>query len=355
MNFIEVCAGCGGLSSGFIKAGFQPILLNEMDKTCCETLKVNHPQVEIDNGTMCNLRLEKYRNKIDILMGGVPCQSFSHAGLRNGLNDKRGELIVEFNRLVNECEPKMFLIENVKGLLTIENGRVLMELIEMFKNNDRYRIYYKVLNAKDFEVPQKRERLFIIGVRNDIQKEFEFPMKVENDVRLRDVLKDVPTSGGVEYPEWKRKVLELVPQGGCWVDLPKDIQKSYVGEHVLSLGGGKRGIARRLGMDEYCLTLTTSPCQKQTERCHPLYTRPFTVREYARIQSFPDSYIFCGSISKQYKQIGNAVPISSRSLHQSFSFLKKLINVKENGCKIADEPCVYDNVVLWCLTDARTE
>jgi DNA (cytosine-5)-methyltransferase 1 len=112
----------------------------------------------------------------------------------------------------------------------------------------------------------------------------------------------------VLYSEEKKEIMKLVPEGGCWVDLPEDIQKKYMGKSLLS-GGGKRGIARRLSMNEHCLTLTTSPCQKQTERCHPIETRPFTVREYARIQTFPDTYVFEGGVGNQYKQIGNAVPV----------------------------------------------
>jgi DNA (cytosine-5)-methyltransferase 1 len=104
--------------------------------------------------------------------------------------------------------------------------------------------------------------------------------------------------------------MKLVPQGGCWVDLPEAIQKAYMGEKGMAAGGGKRGMARRLSMNEQCLTLTTSPCQKQTERCHPIETRPLNVREYARIQTFPDSYVFEGSMANQYKQIGNAVPVN---------------------------------------------
>ena len=125
---------------------------------------------------------------------------------------------------------------------------------------------------------------------------------------LRQVLKDCPASPGEEYSEKKRKVLELVPAGGCWVDLPEDVAKNYMGKSYYS-GGGRRGMARRISWDEPCLTLTCSPSQKQTERCHPEETRPFTVREYARIQSFPDDWKFCGGIGDQYKQIGNAVPV----------------------------------------------
>jgi DNA (cytosine-5)-methyltransferase 1 len=308
-TFIEVCSGCGGLSSGFIEAGFKPLLINEIDKTCCKTLRKNHAGVNIIEGTMTDLDLKPYKGKVDVLQGGVPCQAFSQAGERKGLEDPRGKLIVHFNTLINDCEPKIFLVENVKGLTTHNNGETLKDIIELFKNNGNYKVYHKVLNAKDYEVPQKRERIIIVGVHKSISKTFEYPEKSKKTVVLKDVLTNVPESPGVSYSENKAAVMKLVPEGGCWVDLPKDIQESYMGEKSLAAGGGKRGIARRLAMNEPSLTLTTSPCQKQTERCHPIETRPLNVREYARIQTFPDSYVFEGSVGNQYKQIGNAVPV----------------------------------------------
>jgi DNA (cytosine-5)-methyltransferase 1 len=308
-TFIEVCAGCGGLSTGFMQAGFKPLLMNELNKTFCETLKKNHPGETVVNSSMTDLDLTVHRGKVDVLQGGVPCQAFSQAGERRGLEDPRGKLIVQFNKLILDCEPKVFLVENVKGLTTHKKGETLPLILEMFKNNGMYRVQYKVLNAKDYGVPQKRERIFIIGVKATITKEFTYPPKLGTPVFLRDVLVNVPPSPGVAYSQKKIDVMKLVPEGGCWVDLPEDVQKSYMGEKGLAAGGGKRGIARRLAMDEQCLTLTTSPCQKQTERCHPTETRPLTVREYARIQTFPDSYVFSGSVGNQYKQIGNAVPV----------------------------------------------
>lgn len=309
-KFIEVCAGCGGLSSGFMKAGFEPLLLNEIEKTFCETLKKNHPGVKVDQGSMVDLDLTPYKGQVDVLQGGVPCQAFSQAGERKGLEDPRGQLIVQFNKLIADCEPKMFLVENVKGLTTHNEGKTLKGILEMFENGGKYKVYHKVLNAKDYDVPQKRERILIVGVKNTITKEFVYPPKSQNVVVLRDVLTDVPESPGAKYPKAKEDVMKLVPEGGCWVDLPEDVQQKYMGEKSLAAGGGKRGIARRLAMDEPSLTLTTSPCQKQTERCHPIETRPLNVREYARIQTFPDSYEFVGSMNNQYKQIGNAVPVN---------------------------------------------
>jgi DNA (cytosine-5)-methyltransferase 1 len=175
----------------------------------------------------------------------------------------------------------------------------------------------RILKAIFYNVPQKRERVLIVGIRKDISMElFEFPKPYKRIYNVRDALKkgelfatDVPESPGSLYPKSKFKVLELVPEGGYWRDLPPEIQKDYMGGSFY-LGGGKTGMARRMSWDEPSLTLTCSPAQKQTERCHPKETRPFTIREYARIQTFPDDWEFSGSVSQQYKQIGNAVPVN---------------------------------------------
>ena len=145
---------------------------------------------------------------------------------------------------------------------------------------------------------------------------------------------DVPLSDGQKYPEKKARVLDMVPEGGDWRNLPLEVQKSYMGGSF-HLGGGKTGMARRLSMDEPSLTLTCSPAQKQTERCHPLETRPLTIREYARIQTFPDSWGFQGTLSDQYKQIGNAVPVNlsfaiGRSLIRLFNQIQKIFPEKSS-------------------------
>lgn len=171
-----------------------------------------------------------------------------------------------------------------------------------------YTVTTHTIRAVDYGVAQKRERVIIVGVRNDIDIEYKLPKPFEKKLVLKDVLIDVPKSLGEKYPEKKRKVLELVPPGGYWRDLPEEVAKDYMGKSYFS-GGGRTGMARRISWDEPCLTLTCSPAQKQTERCHPDETRPFTVREYARIQSFPDNWEFTGSMGQQYKQIGNAVPV----------------------------------------------
>lgn len=312
-SFIEVFAGAGGLSAGLEKAGWEPKLLVDSDKNCVATLRLNHPAtVKIECMDVTKLHVTQYQNQIDLLAGGVPCQSFSQAGLRKGLEDARGNLFTDFIRLVDECEPKIFLIENVVGLTTHKSGETLQyiidQLIKTKTNGIDYKVSYKILNANDFGVAQKRKRVIIVGVRADIDRQYVFPTPLEYKPVLRDALQNCPPSEGMSYPQAKQDVMRLVPQGGCWIDLPEDVKRAYMGKSMES-GGGKRGIARRIAWDEPCLTLTTSPCQKQTERCHPEETRPFTIREYARIQSFPDSYQFAGSMASKYRQIGNAVAV----------------------------------------------
>ena len=203
----------------------------------------------------------------------------------------------------------MFLFENVRGLLSHDKGRTFETISSVFESLN-YQIQHKVLNACYYGVGQKRERIIVIGIRNDLADRiaFEYPIPDEKWTTLKTALKDCPKSIGETYSEKKKKVMDLVPAGGCWIDLPDEVARDYMKTSYYS-GGGRRGMARRIAWDEPCLTLTTSPSQKQTERCHPEETRPFTVREYARIQSFPDSWTFTGTMSEQYKQIGNAVPV----------------------------------------------
>lgn len=148
MNFIEVCAGCGGMSSGLILAGFIPLLLNDCDKDACETLRLNHPRVDIRQCPLQELNLTSYRDTVDLLVGGIPCQSFSYAGKGKGLDDERGTLFFPFMTRVSECLPKMFLIENVKGIVSNKNGTTFQTLLTLLKMNGRYDVTFTILNAK---------------------------------------------------------------------------------------------------------------------------------------------------------------------------------------------------------------
>ena len=311
---LELFAGAGGLAIGLEKAGLKCVALNEIDKWACQTLRENRPNWNIFEGDIKSFDFSEYKDKVEIVTGGFPCQSFSYAGKRLGFNDARGTLFYEFARVVKDVNPPICIGENVKGLLSHDEGKTLRGMISILDEIGYKVAPIKVLKAINYKVPQKRERLILVGIRKDIDIEYNYPKPDNKIYVLADALKkgvlydkDVQESAGSKYPTHKKKVLDLVPPKGYWRDLPLDIQKEYMGKSFF-LGGGKTGMARRIGWDEPSLTLTCSPAQKQTERCHPDETRPFTVREYARIQTFPDNWKFAGSISQQYKQIGNAVP-----------------------------------------------
>ena len=300
---VELFAGAGGLALGLEKAGLNTILLNELDKDCVATLKKNRPNWNIIHGDIKKIDFNGI--KADVLTGGFPCQAFSYAGKRLGFDDIRGTLFFEFVRAVKEIKPKIFWAENVAGLKSHNDGKTLNTMLDILTSLG-YDVKYKILNAVNYSVPQKRQRIVIIGTLPGI--EFEFPEPHSKNVTLRQALKDVPLSPGTTYSNKRKDILDLIPPGGSWVNLPIELQKEFLGKSYNS-GGGKRGMARRLSWEEPSLTLTTSPSQKQTERCHPDETRPFRIREYARIQTFPDDWQFLGSITSQYKQIGNAVPV----------------------------------------------
>ena len=308
-TFIDIFSGAGGLSQGLIEAGLIPKLCIDNNKDSCKTLLKNHPNVNIVNNKIQNFNFLKFKNKVDVLVGGAPCQSFSYAGLKKGLLDSNGSALLEFIKIIFLIRPKIFVIENVKGLLSHNKGKTFQYIIELLLKNYIYNIEFELINMVDYGIPQKRVRLFIVGSLKsaNLPKFFPLPKYYKKQV-LSDVLENVPVSKSTQYPLLKKNLFKKIPQGGCWINLPIEDQKKYLGKSFFS-GGGKRGILRRLSMSEPSLTLLCSPSQKQTERCHPLEERPLTIRESARIQTFDDNYYFCGTITSQYRQIGNAVPV----------------------------------------------
>jgi len=314
---IELFAGAGGLALGLEKAGFDTIGLIEFDASAASTLQKNRPRWNVIHDDIANispLDLEAFfdikKGDLDLLSGGAPCQAFSYAGKRLGLEDARGTLFYHYAVFLQKLQPKTFLFENVRGLLTHDNGRTYKTILDIF-TAEGYTVQTKVLNAWDYGVAQKRERLIMIGIRNDLVEtlRIETPEPHIYKPVLRDILGNVPRSDGTQYSEYKRKIFEMVPPGGYWRDVPEEIAKEYM-KSCWYMGGGRTGILRRLSLDEPSLTVLTSPSQKQTDRCHPLEARPFTVRENARCQCFPDDWVFSGSVGQQYKQVGNAVPVN---------------------------------------------
>ncbi len=346
---IELFAGAGGLAIGLEKAGLKCTLLNEINKYACATLRANRPNWNVIEGDVREVDFTPYKNKVDIVTGGFPCQAFSYAGKGLGFEDTRGTMFFEFARCIKETNPAICVGENVRGLLQHDKGNTLQGMISVLDELGYDVIPPQIFKTIFYRVPQKRERLLLVGIRKDLSADFKFPEAVPDLYTLKDALKkgrlydcDAPESLGQKYPERKAEILSHVPQGGYWRDLPEDLQKEYM-KGSFYLGGGKTGMARRMCWNQPSLTLTCAPAQKQTERCHPDESRPFTVREYARIQTFPDEWQFEGSMNEQYKQIGNAVPVNFAE-ELGYSLVHALNTMKKKSSNnVKDKARANDN------------
>lgn len=309
-TFIEVFAGCGGLSLGLTKAGFTPLLLVDNNKDCIATLKANHPHTSVELQDVSVLHLDDYKNKVCILAGGIPCQSWSYAGKRQGLDDPRGQLFYHFIRLIRECQPTIILIENVQGLLTHNKGQTFEMLKTLLSIDGTYNIQHKLLNSNDYNVPQIRKRVIIIGTKVQDNLLYKYPEPYNPNTTLEMAFKNIPFCvEGQKYSANKLKWFIKIPEGGCVSDLTKEEQQEYLGK-LYKGRGGKSGVLKRLQMNKPSPTLLCCPTQKLTERCHPIEHRPLNIMEYSRIQTFPDDYKLCGSTTSKYKQLGNAVPVN---------------------------------------------
>lgn len=276
---IDLFAGAGGTALGFSNAGINHVLLNEFDKNAAQALKDNSDahglNWVIDDRDVHDVEFSPYQ--AEIMQAGFPCQAFSYAGKSKGFEDTRGTLFFEFARAIHVVQPKIAIGENVRGLERHDGGRTLKTMLAALDDLG-YRVNYKILRAQYLDVPQKRERLIIFAVRKDLDCPILFPKERDYFISLKQALEGCPDSEGQEYPEKKRKVMERVPEGGCWRDLPDDVAREYMGGSY-HLSGGRTGMARRLSWDQPSLTLTCAPAQKQTERCHPSETRPLKVRD----------------------------------------------------------------------------
>lgn len=203
---IDLFAGAGGTALGLENAGFHHVLLAEIDKNPVNTLRKNRPGWNIAHNDIAELDFTPYRGKIDLVEGGFPCQAFSRAGKEQGFDDPRGAMFFQFARAVNEIMPKMFVGENVKGLLLHEKGETFKTIVNTLQNihddqDHHYRVGYRVVKAQCHDVPQKRERLIIMGIRDDIGSELFFPKTRDYIPTLRDAIGGLPESAGAQYSE----------------------------------------------------------------------------------------------------------------------------------------------------------
>lgn len=325
---LDLFCGCGGLSLGFENAGFEISLALDIWKDAIETYNKNHiTPVAIckDIHELDNSYLEEFaiKNNIVGVIGGPPCQGYSTVGTRD-INDPRNHLYLEYCRVVEVVKPKFFVIENVKGLLTLNNGMFRDDIIDRFSKLG-YNISFKILNASDYGVPQNRQRVFFIGLKDD---DFEFPMEKGYKVSTSDAISDLPSLEDLEtvseiysynndnitkYQELMRKgsdmiynhngtkhtdqtknIISMIKDGGRISDLPKE----YWGVRKYNKA------FQRMNSNEPSHTIDTG----HRNYFHYKENRVPSVRECARIQSFPDKFIFVGSKTSQYKQVGNAVP-----------------------------------------------
>ncbi|TCK01352.1 UNVERIFIED_ORG: DNA (cytosine-5)-methyltransferase 1 [Anoxybacillus amylolyticus] len=342
MNAISLFSGAGGLDLGVKHAGFHIRLCLDNDPVCCQTLRQNNLSPLVLNADLSALSGQDIRElvklspsePIDLLFGGSPCQSFSFAGKRKGFKDERGQLLLHFFRLVQELEPKSFLLENVKGLLSATHSD--FDIVSYFSSFvPSYRLYIALLNAADYGVPQKRERLFVIGVHRSIPNHYRFPVPTHHRegkdgkpkwISVQDAFSSVPIQQHhfIPYKPSQEKWMKLIPKGGGnWRDLyayGESIVKQAMGKAFFSTGG-RTGFWRRIRADQPAPTLLTSPLHRSTMLGHPYEDRPLSIEEYLVLQTFPLNYRIAGSLVQQYRQIGNAVPVLlaqqvSQSLHQ---------------------------------------
>lgn len=337
-NVISLFSGAMGLDIGLARAGLNIVIGQDFDKSCVETMQANGHEVlcgDIREIKAPDLLAETGMKVGEpfLICGGPPCQPFSTAGKRLGINDPRGSLFMDFIRMIDYIRPRFFVMENVKGIISsplkhvpIEErdgsdpeqqlGTVLDVILNEF-NKLNYKTVYGVLDAVNYGVPQFRERFVLIGSRDN--EDIFLPVPTHFAVHqnekykwqsLSSAIKDLEDAPGIceSFSQERLKYLRLVPEGGNWRSLPEEMKEEAMGGAYRS-GGGKVGFYRRLSYSEPCPTLVTSPVQKATMMCHPVKDRPLSIKEYARIQQFPEEWVFTGTVASQYRQIGNAVPV----------------------------------------------
>lgn len=343
-SIISLFSGALGLDLGLEKSGFKTVVAVENNKHACETIRLNRKDIKVIERDIHQVStqeiLETANLKVGeatIVSGGPSCQTFSTAGSRNSIDDPRGGLFREFLRVVQEAQPRFFVMENVPGMLSAairhrplkergpgfpplhpdeELGSALRLILEELKKTGYY-VVFDVLNAADFGVPQTRERVIFIGSRDGeeiaVPKPTHLEYKLGTDKRwvtlakaIKSLKDDEPEF--VQLPPKSKKYLVDVPEGGNWKDLSPQKRWRAMGKAYNSWGG-RVGFFRRLSWDKPSPSLTTSPISKATMLCHPTELRPLSVKEYTAIQQFPKRWKFAGSTAKKYMQIGNAVPI----------------------------------------------
>lgn len=317
-RMVSLFSGCGGLDWGFKEAGYDIVYANDFDKDAQRVYEANFG--EMDERSILDVPAEEVPD-CDILTAGFPCQPFSNAGNRKGVNDSRGNLYKECLRIIEAKKPKVVVFENVRGLLSIkdEEGSLLIDTIvrNLGDIGEGYCVNYQLINASDYGVPQNRVRVVVVAFRKDLGKTFVFPPKQLkeglNVGNLLDIPADVPNQVDWPFSPQALNLIRHIPEGGSW----KSIPYRYLPDRFRRIADNMKryhapNMYRRFSRDEIAGTITAAA---QPENCgiiHPTENRRYNVREIARIQTFPDEFVFFTedpkSVTGMYKVIGNAVP-----------------------------------------------
>lgn len=314
MKLVSFFSGAGGLDLGFKKAGFDIIWANEYDKEIWKTYEKNHPETYLDKRSITNIKSEEVP-ECDGIIGGPPCQSWSEAGTRKGINDKRGQLFFDFIRILEAKQPKFFLAENVSGMLMNKHKDALVNIKNHFKNAGiGYNLSFSMLNASNFEVPQDRKRVFFVGIRKDINQKFVFPDLEIEKLTLKDAIYDLRDTAQPalekNYPNKNYLDInnhEYMIGGFSSIFMSRNRVRSWDEQSFTIQAGGRHAPIHPQAPKMNFIEQDKREFVKGKEH---LYRR-LSVRECARIQTFPDSFKFYyDKISAGYKMIGNAVPVN---------------------------------------------
>ncbi len=361
-TIISIFSGAMGLDIGFEEEGFEIRVALDINKDAIATIKKNRPNLKTIEKSIFDVTTTKIlqaaklkKGEATVVVGGPPCQPFSTAGRRESVSEEEGTLVFQYLRVIKEAQPRFFIFENVPGLMSAARqhisfyerikkmehelspkerlGSAFTRIIDDFNKiksveGQFYGINYGIVSAADYGVPQKRKRFIMIGARSG--KKIPLPgathaaptsPNVATGEKLpwstlRQALKDLndPHPEFIPFPKWG-KYMKYIPEGGCWRDLPKELLKeamlnAYSEDKTKDVTkGGRTGFYRRLSWDKPSPTLLTSPNFKGSVLAHPELDRPLSVREYARIQQFPDNWEFVDDVGKKYRLIGEAVPI----------------------------------------------
>lgn len=315
MKLLSLFSGCGGLDLGFERAGFEIPVANEFDRTIWETFEVNHPKTTLYKGDVRDIAEEDFPDDIDGIIGGPPCQSWSEAGNRSGIEDNRGQLFYDYIRILKEKQPKFFLAENVKGMMADRHADAVKNIIKLFEDCG-YDVTVTLVNAKDYGVAQERKRVFYIGFRKDLHIDFKFPegstVDDKDKITLRDTIWDLQDNAVPAAPKNKHNPIavnnnEYFTGNYSTIFMSRNRVKSWDEQGYTVQASGRQ-----------CQLHPQAPKMEKLEkdRCRfvpgkeELYRR-MTVREVARVQGFPDDFKFIYTdINDGYKMIGNAVPVN---------------------------------------------